>query len=68
MPFLLRKNGIKLLYKKFGKQIDFAVKDGYSHIAVMGGDEFARGVIKLKNLATREEQELPVADAIALLK
>jgi len=54
--------------KKFGKQIDFAVKDGYSHIAVMGGDEFARGVIKLKNLATREEQELPVADAMALLK
>ncbi len=54
--------------KKFGKQIDFAVKDGYSHIVVMGGDEHARGVIKLKNLASRDEQELTVEDAIALLK
>jgi len=54
--------------KKFGKQLDFAVKDGYSHIVVMGGNEFARGVVKLKNLATREEQELPIEDAIALLK
>ena len=54
--------------KKFGKQIDFAVKDSYSHIVVMGGDEHARGVIKLKNLSTRDEQELTVEDAIALLK
>ncbi|MBQ9806443.1 MAG: histidine--tRNA ligase [Clostridia bacterium] len=54
--------------KKFGKQIDFAVKDGYSHIVVMGGDEHARGVIKLKNLASRDEQELTVEDTIALLK
>ena len=61
-------SSIYLGTKKFGKQIDFAVKDGYSHIVVMGGDEHARGVIKLKNLATREEQELPIEEAIALLK
>ena len=54
--------------KKFGKQIDFAVKDGFSHIVVMGGDELSRGVIKLKDLATREERELPIDEAIALLK
>ena len=54
--------------KKFGKQIDFAVKEVYSHVVVMGGSEVEKGVIRLKNLATREEQELTVDDAIATLK
>ena len=54
--------------KKFGKQIDFAVKDGYSHIIVMGGDELARGVVKLKNLTTREEEELTLDAVIEKLK
>ena len=54
--------------KKFGKQMDFAVKEGYSHVFVMGGSEVEKSVIRLKNLATREEVELTVADAIAALK
>ena len=41
--------------KKFGKQIDFAVKDKYSHVVIMGGDELAGGTVKIKNLNTREE-------------
>ena len=41
--------------KKFGKQIDFAVKDRYSHVVIMGGDELAGGTVKIKNLNTREE-------------
>ena len=45
--------------KKFGKQIDFAVKDGYSHVVIMGGNELANGVVRIKNLATREEIEVP---------
>lgn len=54
--------------KKFGKQLDYAVKSGYSHVVTVGGDEYARGVIRLKNLATREETELTPEDAIAALK
>ena len=54
--------------KKFGKQIDHAVKGGYSHVITMGGDELAKGVVRLKNLATREETELSVDDAIRALK
>ncbi len=61
-------SGIYLGNKKFGKQIDYAVKDGYTHVLIMGGDELARGVVRIKNLATREEQELSLADAIAALK
>lgn len=41
--------------KKFGKQIDYAVRDGYTHVAILGGDELAAGTVKLKNLTTREE-------------
>ena len=44
--------------KKFGKQIDFAVKDKYSHVVSMGGDELAAGKVKIKNLNTREEAEI----------
>ncbi len=41
--------------KKFGKQIDFAVKDKYSHVVIMGGSELEAGAVKIKNLSTREE-------------
>ena len=61
-------SGVYLGSKKFGKQIDYAVKDGYTHVVTMGGDELARGMVRLKNLATREEQELTLDAAIALLK
>jgi histidyl-tRNA synthetase len=68
----LRAEGITasiyLGQKKFGKQLEFAAKDGYSHVVIMGGSELENGVIRIKDFATREECELPVADAIALLK
>ena len=48
--------------KKFGKQIDFAVKDRYSHVVIMGGDELAGGQVKIKNLITREETAVNRAD------
>ena len=68
----LRESGIVssvyLGTKKFGKQIDFAVKDGYSHIIVMGGDELARGVVRVKDLTTREECESTLAEAIEKFK
>lgn len=54
--------------KKFGKQIDFAVKDGYTHVVIMGGDEQARGVAKIKNLSTREEAEYPLTSLAEALK
>lgn len=55
----LRNNGITAgVYtgiKKFGKQIDYAVKGGYTHVVIMGGDELATGKVKIKSLATHEE-------------
>ncbi len=41
--------------KKFGKQIEYAVRDNYSHVIIMGGSELEAGVIKVKDLRSREE-------------
>ncbi len=41
--------------KKFGKQIDYAINTGCTHVVIMGGSELAEGTVKVKNLATREE-------------
>ena len=41
--------------KKFGKQIDYAVKNNYTHVVIMGGSEFAEKQVKVKDLLTREE-------------
>ncbi len=41
--------------KKFGKQIDYAVKNSYTHVIIMGGSELAEGKVKIKDLNTREE-------------
>ncbi len=48
--------------KKFGKQIDYAVKTGCTHLCVLGGDELARGVVRVKDLATREEKDVPAEE------
>ncbi len=46
--------------KKFGKQIDYAVKGHYSHIVIMGAAELERGIVKIKDLEAHEETEVAV--------
>lgn len=41
--------------KKFGKQIEYAVKAGCTHAVIMGSSELADGIVKIKDLNTREE-------------
>ena len=48
--------------KKFGKQIDYAFKENYTHIVIMGGSEFENGIVKVKNLLNKEETEVAIAD------
>ena len=48
-------SSIYLATKKFGKQIDYAVKENYSHVIIMGASELEVGTVKIKDLATREE-------------
>ncbi len=51
--------------KKFGKQIDYAVKGHYSHVAIMGASELEAGIVKIKNLNTREESEVKIDELSA---
>ncbi len=48
-------------------QFKLADKLGARYVCVMGGDELARGAVKLRDMQTKEERELPLdgaADAI----
>lgn len=61
----LRQNGtvcsVYLGSKKFGKQIDYAVKGGYTHVLIMGASEYEAGEFKLKNLTDRTESIYPLS-------
>lgn len=48
--------------KKFGKQIEHAVKGEYSHVLIMGGSELETGTVKIKDLNTREETTVAAAE------
>ena len=48
--------------KKFGKQIDYAVKGHYSHVIIMGAFELESGTLKIKNLASRQEDAVAYGD------
>jgi histidyl-tRNA synthetase len=54
--------------KKFGKQIDYAVKGHYSHVLIMGADEAQSGTVKVKNLETREESTLALGELSGFFK
>ena len=44
-------------------QFKYADKLGAAFIALVGGEEFERGTVKVRNLSTREETELPLEQA-----
>ncbi len=48
--------------RKLGKQFDYAQKEGYTHAVIMGGDEQAAGIVKVKDLLAREEKTVAVKD------
>lgn len=56
-------SSIYLATKKFGKQIDYAVKENYSHVIIMGASELEAGTVKIKDLDSREESTVAL-DAI----
>ena len=68
----LRESGVTAsIYvgsKKFGKQIDYAVKGHYSHVLIMGASEAESGTVKVKNLETREESTLALSELAGFFK
>jgi histidyl-tRNA synthetase len=54
--------------KKIGSQFQYAEKKGFKVALIAGGDEFAHGVWKLKDLARREETTFPTAEVPAAVR
>jgi histidyl-tRNA synthetase len=43
---------------KFDKQFKYAEKKNIPYIIILGSDELVRGVVKIKNLSTGEQEEV----------
>jgi histidyl-tRNA synthetase len=54
--------------KKVGQQLGYAEKRGFKLAVIAGGEEFASGVWKVKNLAKREETPVPEAELVAKVR
>ena len=63
----LRANGVKadsdLCGRSLKAQFKYADKLGVRLIVMVGGDEFERGTVRVRNLETREETEIPIEEA-----
>ncbi|MBQ9264637.1 MAG: histidine--tRNA ligase [Clostridia bacterium] len=63
----LRDNNIKadcdLNGRSLKAQFKYADKIGAQYVALIGGEEYERGVIKLRDMGTKEETELPIDSA-----
>ena len=63
----LRQKGVKadsdLAGRSLKAQFKFADKIGAKYIVIVGSDEYARGTVKLRNMQTKEEQEIPLEKA-----
>jgi histidyl-tRNA synthetase len=59
----LRAAGFKVEYPMkdlaFGKQFKAAAESGAKLALIYGGDELAKGVVKIRDLTSRSEQEIP---------
>lgn len=68
----LRSNGInsELYYEpvKIDKQFKYAESKNIPYAIIIGQDEASRGVLKLKNLSTREQEEKTIDQVIEMLK
>ena len=54
--------------KKFGKQLDYAARENYTHAVIMGGNEYAAGQVKVKDLSLREETTISRAELTGYFK
>lgn len=68
----LRDSGInaEVFYEasKLDKQLKYADRKGIPFVLIQGPDEIKRGVVKLKNLKTKEQEDMSVDDLIEKLK
>lgn len=68
----LRAAGFRVEYPfkdlAFGKQFKAASESGAKIALIYGGDELAKGVVKLRDLADRAEREIPRQQVVTLVR
>jgi len=68
----LRASGFRVDYpfkeQAFGKQFKAASESGAKLAIIYGGDELAKGVVKVRDLTDRTEQEVPRAQLLAVVR
>ena len=68
----LRAAGFRVEYPfkdlAFGKQFKAAAESGAKLALIYGGDELAKGVVKVRDLSDRTEQEVPRAQVLAVVR
>jgi histidyl-tRNA synthetase len=68
----LRAGGYRVEYPlrdvAFGKQFKAAADSGAKIALIYGGDELARGVVKLRDLGDRTEREFPAAEVLGAVR
>ena len=68
----LRDLGVKadsdLAGRSLKAQFKFADKIGAKYVVLVGGEEYERGVVKLRDMQTKEEKELPLETAAEEVK
>ena len=52
----------------FGKQFKAAAESGAKLALIYGGDELAKGVVKLRDLTERTEREVPRAQVVSTVR
>ena len=52
----------------FGKQFKAAAESGAKLALIYGGDEIARGIVKLRDLTERSERDVPRAEVAATVR
>ncbi|MDL2318709.1 histidine--tRNA ligase [Eubacteriales bacterium OttesenSCG-928-A19] len=69
---LLRDAGLKAEMDHQGRslkaQFKSADKLGCPQVAIVGGDELARGTVRIRDMQTKEEREIPLAEAVEALE
>jgi len=68
----LRSTGLRVDYPfkdlAFGKQFKVAAESGARLALIYGGDELAKGVVKIRDMSDRTERELPRAEVLAAVE
>ena len=68
----LRRAGVKTemdhASRSLKAQFKHADKVGAPYILIVGGDELARGTVRLRNMQTKEETEIPLENAVEYMK